>query len=107
MADAILDNGRPSRQADATPAATWNAERLREKDVEPRLRLHPLGELPLRSSRVAAALHARLGGENEAACDNLTSVDTLVCAKPLEARGGAVLALRWRGPSRARSGPGF
>lgn len=81
---------------------TWNAERLREEDVEPRLRIHPLQGLQSRPglSAHAAGLRARLGGENEAACDNLTSVDTLVRAKPLGVRGGVSLCFRWPGTSR-------
>jgi hypothetical protein len=81
---------------------TWNAERLREEDVEPRLRLHPLERLRSRPthSALVEGLRARLGGENEEACDNGTSVDTLVRAKPLGVRAGVSLCFRWPGASR-------
>ncbi len=89
------DRGDPS---------AWHSEQIAEADLFPRFRVHPFGDIApgdaLRSTAIAEALAARLGGENAASCDNGTSVETLVTHAPLGARAGSVLYFRWQGPSR-------
>lgn len=58
------------------------------------------GQRLVDNEALAQALEAALGGTNAELCSNLTSVDTLVCHKPLRAAGGIELYFEW--PARDR-----
>jgi hypothetical protein len=47
----------------------------------------------------------RCAGTNRKYCDNLVSVDTLICRKPFDAPGGMALHFKWTGASRQRFEP--
>jgi hypothetical protein len=64
-------------------------ETLDESRLEPRFEWLPLQEVD------AEKLSLALGGENSEFCDNLTSVDTLICHKPLLAVSGHDLYFIW------------
>lgn len=54
-----------------------------------------LGRRLINYEMLARTLAKLLGGINARFCDNLTSVDTLICHKPLEAVGGRDLYFEW------------
>ena len=54
---------------------------------------------------VAELFAERCGGTNRKYCDNLVSVDTLICRKPFVAPGGVALYFKWTGTSRQRFEP--
>jgi hypothetical protein len=53
--------------------------------------------------KLAESFAQELGGDNARFCDNLTSVGTLVCHKPLEALDGIDLYFQW--PTKDRNEP--
>lgn len=57
---------------------------------------HELGE------DVADKFAQRCAGASAMHCDNLVSVDTLICRKPLNIPGGEALYFKWTGSSRQR-----
>lgn len=52
------------------------------------------------ADELANAFSLRFGGENHKYCDNLTSVDTLISHKPMQAKGGIDLYFQWPKKSR-------
>ncbi len=81
----------------------WNDERIAEDDYETAFRLLPYGELftaDAFSDRKAEAIATRFGGANAQYCDNLVSVQTLICHTAFDAPGGIVRYYQWPGPSR-------
>jgi len=48
----------------------------------------------------ANAFAEAFGGKNMSYCDNLTSVETLICHKPFKANGGEALYFKWLKTSR-------
>ena len=47
----------------------------------------------------------KLGGKNMSYCDNLTSVETLICHQPFNAEGGNALYFKWLNESRVEIEP--
>lgn len=91
--------------SDAVDPFEWYEERLSEEFFEAQFRLHPFQDLiagAMLGDEVADAIARQFGAQNSAFCDNLVSVDTLVCHKPFTAPGGMALYFRWPGPSRQR-----
>jgi hypothetical protein len=86
----------------------WNDEQLSKQLFEGRFQWHPFQDLiagHLLAEDKAMAIAQRFGGENASGCDNLVSVDTLICRKPLVIAGGMALYFKWNGPSRQRYSP--
>ncbi|MEO8023018.1 hypothetical protein [Polaromonas sp.] len=89
--------------SDAADPFEWYEERLSEEFFEAQFRLHPFQDLIAGAALgddLADAIARQFGAQNAAFCDNLVSVDTLVCHKPFSAPGGMALYFRWSGPSR-------
>jgi hypothetical protein len=85
----------------------FNGERLSEERLEVRFELLPLQthvEEWQRGSEscdaLAKRLAAALGGGNACWCDNIVSVDHIICRKPLPMAGGIDLHFEW--PARDR-----
>ncbi len=83
----------------------WLGERLDATRYELQFRWLPFADL-LASEPYAEYRAYRfaelLGGTNAAHCDNLVSIDTLICHKPFAVAGASVRYFRWKGPSRER-----
>ncbi|WP_148415681.1 hypothetical protein [Noviherbaspirillum massiliense] len=83
----------------------WNGEQLSEQHLEACFRMHPFQQVIADAAfgdQRAHALAKRFGAQNAGFCDNLVSVDTLICHKPLAAASGMALYFRWKGASRQR-----
>jgi hypothetical protein len=81
---------------------------ITEEDMPLRFRIHE--SLASRydgdwGEEFAAFVAGECAGENASFCDNLVSVDTLVCRKAFVAPGGRALHFQWSGPSRQRYQP--
>jgi hypothetical protein len=95
-------------EGDAGDPFRWNGEQLSEEFFEARFRLLPFQDLVAEAAlgdEWAQILARRFGAANAAFCDNLVSVDTLICRKPFAAPGGMALYFKWPGPSRQRYQP--
>ena len=109
----VSDEGQVSlsgcnMQSGAADPFDWCGERLSEDLFEAQFQLHPfqhlLADAELGEDK-ARAISLALGAQNSTFCDNLVSVDTLICHKPFTASGGVTLYLRWPGASRQRFSP--
>jgi hypothetical protein len=81
---------------------------LSEEWIDARFRLLPFQNVigATRSGEERAQLIAHhFGGRNQASCDNLVSIDTLISHKPFTTPGGLALYFRWSGRSRQRYQP--
>jgi hypothetical protein len=86
----------------------WHGLEITEERIQPAFELHDLMHLlsdPLSGDDMAQAIAREIAGPNSAHCDNLVSVDTLICHKPFEVPEGLSLYYRWSGPSRQRRTP--
>jgi hypothetical protein len=91
----------------------FHGEPLAEDRSEIRFEILPLqkhiadchypGSQYLDKDRVAATLARLVGGRNAQYCDNMTSVETLICHAPLTAADGLDLYFEW--PARDRPEP--
>jgi hypothetical protein len=79
---------------------------LTEESLRLQLRTHAWLEIALEEHElgedVADKFAQRCAGANANYCDNLVSVDTLICRKPLDIPDGEPLYFKWTGPSRQR-----
>ena len=85
----------------------WNGMPVTEERIRPMFEIHALEHLlggAVGEDLARAAAH-QIGGANADFCDNLVSVDTLICHKPFTAPGGLAVYYRWSGPSRQRHQP--
>jgi hypothetical protein len=80
----------------------WNGIAVTEERVIPRFEIHALEHLlpDLVGDDFAFAAAREIGGANKDYCDNIVSVDTLICHEPFSAPGGIALYYRWSGASR-------
>jgi hypothetical protein len=80
-----------------------------EQSFRLRLRVHSWLGLTLEEGdwgqKVADMLAQHCAGANAKYCDNILSVDTLICRKPLNISAGEALHFKWIGPSRQRFQP--
>jgi len=75
---------------------------------EAQFQLHPFQHLIANAGLgddKARAIAREFGAHNSAFCDNLVSVDTLICRKALAVPGGVAVYFRWPGSSRQRFSP--